>query len=235
MKFAFFVNNSPEELQIYFVGLHFDWMESDQFIGNNLSENPVIIPSLETYTFGTMAVNIPEDTTLGEHSYYVGVDGLEGESPFEWDSQNLTLVVQSSLEGEYNTLATTIQNKIDAAIDKNYQSSEAKSLLVQAQNSYSQADSLSSNNNWDAAISSLQSASNYLEQAEEKEQQYIENRGSFDPALIIIGIGVVIIVILLVIILRQKRTKIVPKETKDDDIENLAYYHVPIYYGKLFF
>ena len=49
----FFVNNSPEELQIFLVGLHFDWMESDQFVGNNLSNNPVIVPSSETFTFAS--------------------------------------------------------------------------------------------------------------------------------------------------------------------------------------
>lgn len=212
----FLVNNSPEELQIYFVGLHFDWMESEQFLGNNLSNDPVIIPSLETYTFSPMTVDIPEDAILGSHSYYVGIDGLEGGSTFEWDSQMFTLVVQSSLEVEYNNLAATISNKIDVAIDKNYQSSDAKSLLEQAQDSYSQAVSLATNNNWDDAISLLQSTSNYLAQAEANEQEYIEKSGTFDPLVIIIGIGVIIIVILLVIILRQKRIKSISKEQKNE-------------------
>ncbi len=214
----FFVNNSPEELQIYFVGIHFDWMETDQFVGNNLSSDPVIVPSSETHSFNTIAVDIPADVSLGSHSYYIGIDGLEGETNFAWDSQTFSLVVQGSLELEYNNLATTISNEINEAVNKNYQSSEAQSLLGQAQNAYSQADSMANNNNWDNAISLLQSASNYLEQAEAKELEYTE-KNSFDPLVIVVGLGVIVIVILVIIIfVRQKRDNAALKEQNNNEM-----------------
>ncbi|MEJ2272889.1 MAG: hypothetical protein P8X91_10580 [Candidatus Bathyarchaeota archaeon] len=159
----FFVNNSPQELQIYLVGLHFDWMETDQFVGNNLSNDPVVIPSYESYNFNSIAVDIPE----------------------------------------------------------NYRSSEAQSLLGQAQNAYSQAISSADSSNWDYAISLLQSASNYIEQAEVKEEEFIETSGSIDPLVILIGIGVIVIVVLVIIIfVRQKRMKTVSKEQKSNELEN---------------
>lgn len=214
----FFVNNSPEELQIFLVGLHFDWMESDQFVGNNLSNNPVIVPSSESFTFNPIAVDIPADASLGSHNYYVGVDGLEGGSNFEWNSQTFTLVVQNSIEVEYNNLETSVSNKINEAVKKNYQSSEAQSLLDQAQNAYSQAIVLANNNNLDNAITLLQSASNYLEQAEVKEQENIENSDFFDPLYIIAVIGIILIVVLVVIILmRQRRTKVSAEENKNNE------------------
>ena len=215
----FFVNNSPQILQIYLVGIHFDWMDADQFVGNNLSDDPAIVPSNETYTFNLITVDIPEDASLGSHSYYVGIDGLEGDTSFSWNSQEFTLVVQGSLEVEYNNLKTTVSNKIDEAVTNNYQSSEAQSLLGQAQNAFSQAATSATNKNWDNAISLLQNASNYLEQAAAKEEEYIEKSSSFDPLLIIIGIGAILIVILLAIIfVRQKRAKAVPEEQKNTEI-----------------
>ncbi|MEJ2242088.1 MAG: hypothetical protein P8Y18_08100 [Candidatus Bathyarchaeota archaeon] len=217
----FFVNNSPQELQIYLVGLHFDWMETDQFVGNNLSDNPVVIPSYDSYTFNSIGVDIPADASLGSHSYYIGIDGLEDGEDFSWNSQTFDLIVQSSSEITYNNLETTTANKIDEAVAKNYQSSEAQSLLGQALNSYSQAIASANSNNLDYAITLLQSASNYLEQAELKEQEYIEKSGSIDPLVILIGIGVIVIVVLLIIIfVRQKRTKTVSKEQKSNETSN---------------
>lgn len=217
----FFVNNSPQELQIYLVGLHFDWMETDQFVGNNLSNDPVVIPSYESYTFNSIAVDIPADTSLGSHNYFVGIDGLEGGEDFSWNSPTFNLIVQNSAEITYNNLKTTISNKISEAVAENYRSSEAQSLLGQAQNAYSQAISSADSSNWDYAISLLQSASNYIEQAEVKEEEFIETSGSIDPLVILIGIGVIVIVVLVIIIfVRQKRMKTVSKEQKSNELEN---------------
>lgn len=37
---VFFKSNYAEELTIYYLGLHFDWMDSDTFVGPDLSDNP---------------------------------------------------------------------------------------------------------------------------------------------------------------------------------------------------
>ncbi|GAG34315.1 unnamed protein product, partial [marine sediment metagenome] len=42
---VFLISNSSEELTLYYVGLHSDWMDSDRFIGYDLSADPVIIPA----------------------------------------------------------------------------------------------------------------------------------------------------------------------------------------------
>ena len=84
----FFASSSADELLITNVGIHFDWMPSGNFYGYDLSSAPVTIPSGDgSYMFESIAIQVPVTVTSGSHSYYVGVDGMQGaSSPFSWDS-----------------------------------------------------------------------------------------------------------------------------------------------------
>ena len=99
----FFVNLYSEELAIYSVSLHFDWMTSDSFVGFDMSNNPVIIPSNGDHVFNPMLINIPEDVSVGTHSYFARIEGLQGESTvFSWDDPyDFNLRIQDS-EQVYN-------------------------------------------------------------------------------------------------------------------------------------
>ena len=96
----FFVNLYSEELAIYSVSLHFDWMTSDSFVGLDMSNNPVIIPSNGDHVFNPMIIHIPEDVSAGTHSYFVRIEGLQGESTvFSWDDPyDLGFLIQDSEE-----------------------------------------------------------------------------------------------------------------------------------------
>jgi hypothetical protein len=204
----FFINNSPDSVTIDHIGFHFDWMAEGGFVGRDLSSAPVTIPSQGSHTFDPMLVSIPINVTLGTHNYFVGVDGVQGEStPLSWDSQNLMILVGtgSSAEDTYNTLKTQISNKLSAA---NYQSSEAKSLKSQAQNKYDQAVESADAQNWAAAIASLQDASNLLAQADTANQNYTPT--FWDQYLLIIIVGVVVaavVAVLLVLFIVRRRKK----------------------------
>ncbi|PVX24113.1 MAG: hypothetical protein CW716_10780, partial [Candidatus Bathyarchaeum sp.] len=140
---VFFDSNSAEELTIYYVGLHFDWMDTDAFVGPDLSADPVTIPGYGSYNFGPISILVPEDASAGAHNYFVGIDGLEGETDsFTWDSPTLTLEIQNYQTIVYNTLLTQVADNITAAESGTYQSSEAQSLLEQAKTEYAQALSL---------------------------------------------------------------------------------------------
>jgi hypothetical protein len=95
----YFTSTSTDELQITNVGLHFDWMPSDTFLGFNLNNSVVTIPSGgDTYEFPPVALKVPSTVTNGTHTYYVGIDGKQGTSltPFSWNSPTAAKDVMSS-------------------------------------------------------------------------------------------------------------------------------------------
>ena len=92
----FFTSTSTDELTINYLGLHFDWMASDQFYGFNLSSTPVTIPvGGDPHMFDPINIQIPADASIGAHTYTIGIDGTQGSSatPFSWSSTAAVLTV----------------------------------------------------------------------------------------------------------------------------------------------
>ncbi len=88
-----FNSNVAQELQIYAVGLHADWMNADGFQGPNLSSNPATVASMSSWSVN-FVVTIPVDASVGSHTYYVGVDGVDASgNPFSLNSGEATLQV----------------------------------------------------------------------------------------------------------------------------------------------
>jgi hypothetical protein len=90
-----FTSNSAEQLRIYRIGFHFDWMPENQFYTSDFTSNPVTIPSQGTHVFEPMTIQIPPHVSAGSHSYFVGIDGTEGTSlqNFSWDSPISTIQI----------------------------------------------------------------------------------------------------------------------------------------------
>lgn len=208
-----FINDSPEEITIYYFGLHFDWMESDNFIGYDLSNEPVTIASSEGTTFSPVTVQVPLNATVGPHTYFVGVDGVKGESNFVWNSTTFTKNVLNSAQEVYDNLVNQVELEISKAVDADYQSPEAQSYLTKAETAHSNALTLAADQKLDQAISLLQSASFYIGQAENLEQNYdtpkndTDNQNNHDLLILIIAIVAFVIVIVLVIYLTRKGKK----------------------------
>jgi hypothetical protein len=201
-------SNSTEILTIMYVGIHFDWMPSDKFLGYDLSSDPVgLIPSAEKY-LDPITIVVPANVTVGEHSYFVGVDGLEGSTDqFNWDSQTFTLVVKEPKEEEYNVLLPQVSGNITGSEEKNYQSPKAQSLLEQAKDAREQAIDYGTQNNWNEAVSMLNNALTYLKQTDAEEQKYLAETSFTQMLLIIIGIAVAAIVVILVTVYLMKKRK----------------------------
>ena len=206
-----FINDNSEELTIYYFCLHFDWMDSDRFVGYDLSTDPVIVPAYGSHNFSPLTLQIPENASIGPHSYFVGIDGAQGESTnFSWDSLTLTVVVQNSVQDVYSGLVTQVVSDIAEAVDAEYQSSEAQSLLEQAENAYSQALSYANQENWDQAISALQTTSVYLDQADAEEQNYDESKSDQYLLLIVVVVVVILVVAVLIVIRVMKKRSQLP-------------------------
>jgi hypothetical protein len=214
-----FINDSPEDITIYYFGLHFDWMESDNFIGYDLSNEPVTIASSEGTTFSPVAVQVPLNATIGPHTYFVGVDGVKGESTdFIWNSTTFTKNILGSAQEVYDNLVTQVELEISEAVNANYQSPDAQSYLSKAEDAHSKALTFATDQELDKAISLLQSASFYIGQAENLEQNYIipkndeDNQNDRDLLILIFALIAFMVVIVLVIYLTRKGKETPPME-----------------------
>jgi hypothetical protein len=200
-------STSSEQIRIYRVGLHFDWMAEGSFFTLDLTSDPVTVPSQGLQIFDSLAIQIPVDASIGSHSYYVAIDGAEAPyyESFSWDSSSFTVEILESGSKLYDAMLTQVDANISSAVNAGYQSSEAKSLLTQAQTERAEAVVLASSGDWDEAISKLQDAFSHLQQAEAAEQQAA---GTGPLTLLLYGgiiAAVVVIVVVIVVVMRRKR------------------------------
>jgi hypothetical protein len=200
-------STSSEQIRIYRVGLHFDWMAEGSFFTLDLTSDPVTVPSQGLQIFDSLAIQIPVDASIGSHSYYVAIDGAEAPyyESFSWDSSSFTVEILESGSKLYDAMLTQVDANISSAVNAGYQSSEAKSLLTQAQTERAEAVVLASSGDWDEAISKLQDAFSHLQQAEAAEQQAA---GTGPLTLLLYGgiiAAVVVIVVVIVMVMRRKR------------------------------
>ncbi len=222
-----FTSSLADQLKIYRIGFHFGWMEENQFYTSDLTGSPVTIPGYGTHVFDPISIQIPINVSAGTYDYFVGVDGTQGASltTFSWDSSPFTLQIHSTTEKFYNELKSQVESNLTKAISANYQGSEAQSLLEQAQTAYNNALSSVGEEQWTAAISSLENASNYLDEASEAEQKSEEQSAQLQSLLFYLAIVavVVIVVVSVVIVLvrrRRRRTDSVaeqPMETYEEE------------------
>jgi len=219
-----FESNYAEQLVIDHIGLHFDWMDADSFYGSDLSDNPVTVPSYGTYIFDPIGIQIPVNVSAGAHSYFVGIDGAEGLSfsSFTWDSPILTIQIHSAIEKIYSDLVPEVQSKLNEAVSANYESAEAQSLLQQAQDEYTLAQSLANETRWNEALSKLYNATDLLEQADVAEQRSEEQKAEQQSLLFylaIIAIVVIIALSIIVVVMRKKRRQ--PDAVADQSVETV--------------
>ena len=210
-----FHNNSPDELTIDRIGLHFDWMGEDDFAGRDFTDSPITVSAGASQTFDAVTITISNDTSAGTHSYIVGVDGSDSYGNFAWDSPTYTIEIQSSAQKAFIDLLQTVQGELNEALNVTYESPEAQSLLQQAKDAYTQANLDAGEGNYSAAITTLENLSSYLDQAEVAEQQYAEQMAQ-QQQLILIGaiIAIVIVVIVVIALVWRRRNKNKPKVKK---------------------
>jgi len=209
-----FISNFSEPLEIFYVGINFDWMENDNFQGMDLSANPVTVPSFGTHSFELMVFQIPTTINIGLHDYFVGIDGSyggsEGSLPigFSWDSPIFTLQISDSLEKTYLALNAQVDDKINQANALVYDSPVANDLLSQALKAKNASNIYALNNQFGDAITSLNRASGYVELIDAEEELFDQQQANQNQVILIVLIGVIsVIVIVIIFIMLNKRKK----------------------------
>ncbi|MCX8152862.1 MAG: hypothetical protein N3E52_00315 [Candidatus Bathyarchaeota archaeon] len=146
-------SSSTEQLFIYYIGIHFDWMAEGGFYGYDLSDSPVLIPAGGSNIFDPMSIQIPINVTAGEHTYFVGIEGRQGATTaFSWDSPKYTVKIHPF---GYAIMLTQLERELNESIHKNYESAEARSLVQQAQSEFAKAQPLALEGNWQEALPHL--------------------------------------------------------------------------------
>ena len=214
-------STSSEQLKIYRVGLHFDWMPEGSFFTLDLTDDPVTVPATGTHVFDLMVIQIPSDVIPGAHNYYIGIDGTESPyyDSFSWDSAGITLQILDAKSKVYDTLLEQVNSDISKAVNAGYQSADAKTLLAQAQTEKAQAETYAVAGNWAEAITTLQSAAAHLTQADAAEQLDAENRAGQQTLLLYVAIVVVVVVVALVIVVAVLKRRKKPDEFSDQPVE----------------
>jgi hypothetical protein len=220
-----FLSNCSDQLTIVGIGLQFDWAP-DMFYGHDFSDNPVIIPAYGSHIFDAINIQIPANASTGTHNYFVGVDGVQGYSltEFSWDSPTMTMQVNSITGKIYAVLVSQFESSLDEAINANYQSAEAQSLLQQAQEEYDLSYSLVSgpsvtDEQWSQALTHVQAAITHLGQASEAEQntQQASEQQTLLLYLAIAAIAVIIVLSIIIIIIRKRRKQPEPEVEQEFD------------------
>jgi len=204
-----FINNSPDDLTIESVSIHFDWMDAGLYVGATLP-NPVTVPVNDSQVLSPLLINIPSNVTLGTHTYTIGIDGVQGTSDFSWDSTQLMITIGTATSSQetFNQWNSRVAGNLSTAEKANYRSSQAKSLLQKAKTANTQAQGLAGNQSWALAIASLQTASSLLDQAATAEKNYKPT--FWDQYLMIVIVGVVVtavVAVLLVLFMVRRRRK----------------------------
>ncbi len=89
-----FNSNTNKDLDIYYVGIHVDWMDTDQLFGIDYSSYPETVAGMENYRVDIINFTVPTSASIGPHTYYIGVDGYDEDgNAFSWKSNDLTLMV----------------------------------------------------------------------------------------------------------------------------------------------
>jgi hypothetical protein len=215
-------SNSPDLLRIFRIGFHFDWMASNEYYTIDFSSNPMYIPSSASQVFDDLSIEIPFNVTVGDHSYFVAVEGTEGlltQEIFSWESSAFTIKIQPIAAKIYSELKSEVETKVSNAYAANYKNSEAQSLLQQAQTQYDTAVGLAYQEEWINALISLENATSYLDQAKLAEERGADQSLELQNLLFYLAIiAVVVIVVVLIIVVVRKRRK-QPAEVVDQPVD----------------
>lgn len=209
-------SKTTETLTVYYVGIHFDWMEEGSFFGRDLSDQPVVVESSEVHVFDPMAVTIPSDVGVGEHNYTIGIHLAEGASPtvVPWDSHARIIYVQPGGAKAYNELVKNVSLKIGEGINATYQNPKAISLLEQAESEYAQAFASFYAEEWEDAIAHLQAADSYADQAAVAEDLGSEQSAEFQRLLWIVAPIVTAVIVSFIVVIFWRR-----RQPPDDELE----------------
>lgn len=89
-----FQSNASEQLQIWRIGVQFDWMNETDFMGTNYQSDLQTVGAYGQFVCDPFAVQVPYNITTGAHNYVIGVDGYDASgADFTWTSPSISITV----------------------------------------------------------------------------------------------------------------------------------------------
>jgi hypothetical protein len=196
-----FSSQSPDELKVEMIEIKFNWTTTQETITIDLSDNPIGIPSNDENTFDPILFQVPQNATEGFQDVIIRIEGIQHGLwwyDFEWTSLPSKIEVKIDFQQLYSELNLQTTNKLDEALNSDYQNQEAIDLLDNATLEYNLATSLANQRRWQEAVSHLQQSQEYLDQAQEKEQQLSvdELTSAVATIIVLVIIGLIVSIVL---------------------------------------
>lgn len=115
-----FNSNTNKSLTIYYVGIHVDWMNTDQLYGIDYSSSPKTVAPMKSAVIDIINYTVPTSASLGAHKYYIGVDGYDEDGKaFSWTSDEATLYVTNPTGTNPPTSTSTPSSQNPQTFDTN--------------------------------------------------------------------------------------------------------------------
>ena len=154
------------QLYVEEVVMQFDWQRlTNQSYSTKVGEN-LTVGSTTAYV---IRISIPGNASVGPHDYTIYYVGQNK------DTHSLaagTLQIHDANERVYDGLLLRVQKRLDVAANATFQSQDAKSWLRQARTNFTQARTLANTSQFLDAVTTLNVASNLIDQAYSTEQSY---------------------------------------------------------------
>lgn len=203
-----FESQCPEELKIKKLQLQFDWTDNHESNTKDLSDDPAGIPSDDNYVFDPIEFQIPNDALEGNHSLQVKLEGIQHGLLMWYDFEWISSSFQIEIKTEYQQLYTRIKEEVSISLAEaqkfEYNNQDAIDLLDDAFAEYNVALSLANQKKWEEAISHLDQTQDYIQQAQVKEEQILNENLTLNIGIII---ALIIIGLIVPIILSRKSKK----------------------------
>ena len=221
------INNGNSSLVLHGGFAHFKWqatnesfLEGGQISGDAWDLAKELAPT-ESYT---LQIEFSVPTTVSEDGYpfFFKVfydDGLEVQWNPRAEDPYAELTIHSMYERIYNTIITSVEEKVAQAKGAGFISPDAGSLLQQAEDYLSNAYSYVGKGEWQNAVSHLQASSGVVTKAYEAEQRFWTY---LYTGIIggVIGIGAVVGAVLFVRRRRKRSSKSISKKvTESSSVE----------------
>ncbi len=86
-----FQSNTSEALQIWRIGIQFDWMNETEFIGTTYTTDMPSVEGHGSFVSDPIQFIVPYNITVGAHNYVIGVDGYDSTGgTFQWTSSSIS-------------------------------------------------------------------------------------------------------------------------------------------------
>lgn len=179
-------NNENYPVQIYSVGINYDWMKSDIFYSLDTGSSYTRIEANSQANIGTIAVSCDNNVPIGYHAFYYKVQ-LSWYNTYTsaWENETVvqpgSIYVESLAKSQAMTDLQSANNSLNVAIAANYSSLRAKGDISNATTNLNNGWKAYNSNDYGTAINLTYTIILDLNDAKNGESDYQSKLSTITP------------------------------------------------------